>query len=141
MNKIINKLKKFKGISFYPFSLNINTFNGYAITILKIEWVVQGKLFIIGNSWCLLHLGFHNSIDNSFIFSFNFLGFLKKWFIKPRIIEICPNCNHKIQTYDPIGYEVFCDECESWININEVKSVKVYREGEIIDKKNTSNAR
>lgn len=126
----MKQLRKFKGIELIPFRLTLNPFDGYSITIIKIGWVLKGKICMIGNSWCLLNMGFYNSTDDSFIFTLNILGIKKRWFIKPRIIDTCPNCNHKIQIYEPIDNEVYCDECDSWIDINEIKTLKLYREGE-----------
>ncbi|MDR1716519.1 MAG: hypothetical protein LBS20_11815 [Prevotella sp.] len=128
MKKIINRLKSFRGISFCPFSLNLNTFNGFSITILKFGWDHMDKVCLIGNTWSLFHIGFHDSIDDSFIFCINIFGCRWKVFLKPRIVHVCPNCKSKMNQSTPIDGEVLCDECSAWIPLEEIIVTKLYKE-------------
>lgn len=124
-----NKLKRFKGITFETLKINLNTFHGFGITILSIEWLLRGSVCLISKSFCLLHLGLREYVDESLILSINVLGFHKTFFIKPRIIRICSNCNEQIPTTTTIEDRIYCEECDSWQPLSEVKEIKWYKEG------------
>lgn len=111
-------IKKFRGVGFSLFSLNLFWFDGYGFNLLNVRWDRKGKMCTMTNNRALLSLNIRHSYDRDgkdLVVSICFLFHRFKNIVKEIIPKknICDNCSETCpnEDWDKDGKHYCCEWC------------------------------